>query len=1107
MTDQAWETSKENIAPLVKGRNTKSLQKAFSMSADKLEREKQTFEASLRDALAGKGTHKNDPLAVWASYVKWVLTNYPAGSKLLIRIVEDACRMYAKEERYRDDRRLLRLWITYVELRQDKLDVFNYMHRKNIGVSHTLLYEAWAITLELARQYDRAEEIYRLGKQRNAKPSDRLLQREREYYNRMAARARRDVKKRKEAAEKNADKVVREALRRERDGLSPSPSLNSTVTEPQHALPSSRAPKMRPALGKLTEGDAQSSHRPLVREPSERSSAFKMPQGNRLGSSENNPKQPIEVYRDSHSPALFEASDSNGPSSPDPFPALAKAHVVDKENTGRLPEKWAGQTILQNDSLVRKMKMSRMAHKSTAPFEVYQESDADQYRSDPIVHEVFQGSKQEDENSSSDLSVRERPDDCQPQSPIPSLMARSDIGNSSPTINTKLAERAVLEQFNTSLPMEVQRQNVIETVDNSPLVASQRNGARIQIYQDAEDDVENSGHNNPRNEKVGSDIPSTVLGEHILQNRPMSPVPTIRSKPEFQPVSPTIGTVLAEQAIIDQFNTCLPVEQNRQAQVKKRSPINVLGERVLKSRSISPVPGSVHKPSLQPESPRNGTVLADRSIHGQFNASLSERRGREVLVENGAPTNASILYQTPTTRRNPHEFEVYRDADVDKENAGGHVRQDISGPSGHPALERRVLKPLPELEGPYIPREDTIESHSGTEHCTAEQKDPENIGQALSAMKSNDTFDLAAFLGSWCFRQPTFQLLDEPDPEVEADGMFDLPWNDGAPASFNVDMYHWKGFRNHSNVVLAEDLNNSFGLMDMDEEIDSADDDLAIVAVKVSQASNAWEYYMYKTVEARLSKPLFSVARAVAFYEGRPKSYLILDSTCTCSLAEVLQIVPGRVMPESLCMVFMVDLLRTLEFLHGVSIIHSDVTLDNVLFRNDTSRPISLDEYSASGEGGWSGRGVLLVDFNHSIDALHSRVQGTDLEALTIHAGSLGNEFLLKDYRVPGADKWGYNADCYGAAICAAKMLGVGSFNLNSAPGNIKHMDVWEKLFDSMRGLGALSAPDDTMKAMRECRVQMESILEKDIMMCIIMTRLSNMVVAGGDDDLTQGAY
>jgi len=164
-------------------------------------------------------------------------------------------------------------------------------------------------------------------------------------------------------------------------------------------------------------------------------------------------------------------------------------------------------------------------------------------------------------------------------------------------------------------------------------------------------------------------------------------------------------------------------------------------------------------------------------------------------------------------------------------------------------------------------------------------------------------------------------------------------------------------------VFAAADVERQF---EIQEEV--------FVAVKVVRPNNLWEFHALKNLRASLPPHLrISVIEPQALYVFRDESYLILDM---CTQGTLLELVnraqeinvaeKGACLRESLVMFFAIELLRLVEGVHATGFIHGDLKIDNCLLRlGDT--PLS-STYDPSGAGGWSDKGIKLIDFGRTID-------------------------------------------------------------------------------------------------------------------------------------------
>lgn len=193
------ESHKENIEALPSGRSAKALAKLYSpplldahpspgniQDAHAVERAPFEQELAMID-------EADDPLDVYDRYVKWTLDTYPspqARQTQLLPLLEGATKSFQSSSQYKNDPRYLKLWLHYIRLFSDApREIFVYLSRHGIGESLALYYEEFAAWLENAGRWNQAEEIYKLGLEREAQPAARLMRKFGEFERRKDARA------------------------------------------------------------------------------------------------------------------------------------------------------------------------------------------------------------------------------------------------------------------------------------------------------------------------------------------------------------------------------------------------------------------------------------------------------------------------------------------------------------------------------------------------------------------------------------------------------------------------------------------------------------------------------------------------------------------------------------------------------------------------------------------------------------------------------------------------------------------------------------------------------------------------------------------------------
>lgn len=131
---------------------------------------------------------------IYDRYVKWTFNSYPTAQATpesqLRPLLERATKAFQSTPTYKNDPRYLKLWIHYIRLFSDApREIFAYLSRHGIGDGLALYYEEFATWLEGAGRWNQAEEIYKLGIEREARPSERLLRKFGEFQKRNEARS------------------------------------------------------------------------------------------------------------------------------------------------------------------------------------------------------------------------------------------------------------------------------------------------------------------------------------------------------------------------------------------------------------------------------------------------------------------------------------------------------------------------------------------------------------------------------------------------------------------------------------------------------------------------------------------------------------------------------------------------------------------------------------------------------------------------------------------------------------------------------------------------------------------------------------------------------
>ena len=194
------EGQKENIQSLPGGRSAKKLAQIYSPneSLHKLSTPTPADTRNVNDCIRAEYeaeiqslSESDDPLDVFDRYVRWTLDAYPSAQATpqsqLHTLLERATKAFISSPQYKNDPRYLKMWIHYIHFFADSpRETYVFLARHAIGERLALYYEEYAEWLEGAGRWAQAEEVYKMGIDREARPVQRLLRKYKEYEERLS---------------------------------------------------------------------------------------------------------------------------------------------------------------------------------------------------------------------------------------------------------------------------------------------------------------------------------------------------------------------------------------------------------------------------------------------------------------------------------------------------------------------------------------------------------------------------------------------------------------------------------------------------------------------------------------------------------------------------------------------------------------------------------------------------------------------------------------------------------------------------------------------------------------------------------------------------------
>lgn len=194
------ESHKENIQSLPNGRSAKALACNFAPLYINSKSPGLNDTRNLNDAIRREyelelnaAADSDDPLDIYDRYVKWTLNTYPSAQATpesqLRPLLERATKAFQSAQHYKNDPRYLKLWLNYIRFFSDApRETFAYLARHNIGEGLALFYEEFAAWLEGAGRWTQADEVYKLGIEREVRPTERLARKYGEFHQRFERR-------------------------------------------------------------------------------------------------------------------------------------------------------------------------------------------------------------------------------------------------------------------------------------------------------------------------------------------------------------------------------------------------------------------------------------------------------------------------------------------------------------------------------------------------------------------------------------------------------------------------------------------------------------------------------------------------------------------------------------------------------------------------------------------------------------------------------------------------------------------------------------------------------------------------------------------------------
>ncbi|OIW34848.1 hypothetical protein CONLIGDRAFT_639181 [Coniochaeta ligniaria NRRL 30616] len=1021
------ESQKENIQSLPSGRSARKLAEIFSpspLSAKPSSHPAPSDTRSINDHIRAEFeaeianlSESDDPLDVYDRYVRWTLDTYPSAQATaesqLGALLERATKAFVGSAQYRNDPRYLKVWLHYVHFFSDSpRETFVFLSRHQIGEGLALYYEEYAAWLEGAGRWGQAEEVYKLGIEREARPVSRLVRKFGEFE------ARWDVHRANggsdEGAGESALPVARAVLA---ERVDPFAAADAAARDPQAAqrqggvgggakpakakmaiFSDSDASASQPVVAGTTKGwESIGSMKDRKKENVVEAKPW-VGETLKAGGKKTTGAAKLAVFRDPHQVTVNARGQKERvfvdlrevyPTPDEPGTELSFEEVWARKR-GWLDRTWPDDTVEEEDLLRdehdenRVSEVDLLAEAVSEKLVVHHDVVMLDENGAPIFPNKSKPKKKKAMEVNETQIIKAKLD-----SPSGPKFRKRNTAEPTMTLHTRAAHDDIYDIFNqplkqTSHDEESNHEDDYDTDDYTSGAESTGTTRNISTSEagdedEAGDDVADET-SDVKSVSEWSDFSTRKHVPDVLGDDDEDQAPEEEDADSTQ--SSDLLDVNDEPAATPEQT---PEDDENEALTPIMDSFVLPGTRT----SFVPIPPEDYvaptRPYRDPIEAANNRLPFMTPITERTETSLDISAEKENDIHAKSPTRIATVAEEDSLDLEPLSSPL-REV-VNEEIPKGRIPQPLLQKS-RPALAEKKAQPLGvsatkgAKKGPIIndaqcnPVDDVIRNeilanihpplaaYDGFfDHRTEKFGAGSEIRKFAKAAKNSGRNSVDKTGNLTGAIPPTIEF---PDSETRYTVKRELGAGAFAPV-YLVETSAPEEEEQDEDLPVSAMGKGSFAPAHQRRRGN-------LEALKMEDPPTPWEFYVMRLAHSRLGphhRAAASLTVGLEMHLYRDEGFLFLPYHPHGTLLDVVNFFraePSGVMDELLAAFFTVELLRTVEALHAKQLLHGDLKPDNCLLRLDPAAPALDTQYRPDGTGGWDARGMTLIDFGRGID-------------------------------------------------------------------------------------------------------------------------------------------